>query len=151
MTSEVAVRRVPSISSTPVARPSAPTTSRALAEACALVAAGWLADSSPGAAHDALLDGTYHATCAGSTTWCGFARAIVQRLDPIARALGEPVPARRPTVTAIGTADYPTPARRPANSVLDNGKLARRFGVALPHWESALDALLAEPRPPRAR
>lgn len=124
----------------------APTTSRALAEACALITARWLADASSGAAHGALLEGTYHTTCAGSTTWCGFARAIVDRLEPIARALGEPVPARRPNVSAIGTSDYPTPARRPANSVLDNGKLARTFGVALPNWEAALDALLAEPR-----
>jgi dTDP-4-dehydrorhamnose reductase len=120
----------------------APTTSLALAEACALITTRWLAESPTGAAQAALLDGTYHTTCAGSTTWCGFARAIVDRLDPIAHALGEPVPARRPTVTAIGTADYPTPARRPANSVLDNSKLANTFGVALPHWEAALDALL---------
>jgi dTDP-4-dehydrorhamnose reductase len=120
----------------------APTTSLALAEACALITTRWLAESPTGAAQAALLDGTYHTTCAGSTTWCGFARAIVDRLEPIARALGEPVPARRPTVTAIGTADYPTPARRPANSVLDNSKLANTFGVELPHWEAALDALM---------
>jgi dTDP-4-dehydrorhamnose reductase len=81
-------------------------------------------------------------TCAGTTTWCGFARAIVDRLDAVARALGEPVPDRRPRVTAIRTADFPTPARRPANSVLDNGKLARACDVTLPHWEAALDALI---------
>lgn len=130
----------------------APTTSLALAEACARVLAQWLPGERPlderartapgGTTANHVADGVYHTTCAGSTTWCGFARAIVDRLDPIARALGEPAPARRPTVTAIGTADYPTPARRPANSVLDNSKLANSFGVALPHWEAALDALL---------
>jgi len=119
----------------------APTSSLAIAQACATVTARWLAGDERGP-DDGPADGVYHLTCAGSTTWCGFARAIVERLDAVARALGEPAPARKPTVTAIRTADYPTPARRPANSVLDNGKLARVFGVALPHWEAALDALL---------
>jgi dTDP-4-dehydrorhamnose reductase len=122
----------------------APTTSAAIAQACATLARRWLAaqDADAGDA-GAALDGLYHMTCAGSTTWCGFARAIVGRLDAVARALGEPAPARRPGVAAIRTADYPTPASRPANSVLDNRRLAESFGVALPHWEAALDALIA--------
>jgi dTDP-4-dehydrorhamnose reductase len=151
----------------------APTTSLAIAQACALVTARWLAqdesgssggsagnaepgrppageagagegsgDAGTGANSATIADGVYHMTCAGTTTWCGFARAIVDRLDAVARALGEPVPDRRPRVTAIRTADFPTPARRPANSVLDNGKLARACDVTLPHWEAALDALI---------
>lgn len=115
----------------------APTTSRAIAQASARVAQRWLAHD-----HDAA-DGVYHMSCAGATTWCGFARAIVARLDAVAAALGEPAPARRPAVTPIRTADYPSAARRPANSLLDNGRLARGFGVTLPPWEAALDALLA--------
>ena len=45
---------------------------------------------------------------------------------------------RRPAVEAIATADWPTPARRPPDSRLDCGRLARRFGLALPHWEEGV-------------
>lgn len=77
------------------------------------------------------LSGVYHMTCDGETTWYGFTRAIVDRLA---------LPAK---VTPIATADYPLPARRPAYSVLDHGKLARVFGIRLPHWEAALGECLA--------
>ena len=118
----------------------APTSSREIAQASARLLQAWTA----GKATRRDMDGTYHLSCAGSTTWCGFARAIVARLDAVAAALGAPPPERRPKVTAIATADFPTPARRPANSVLDNSKLREAFGVALPAWESALDALVRQ-------
>ena len=79
--------------------------------------------------------GTFHATNAGATTWCGFARAIVDAAFP---------PDVRPVVTVITTADYPTPARRPANSVLDCGKLARVYELTLRPWQAALGAMLNE-------
>lgn len=75
--------------------------------------------------------GVYHLTCAGETTWHGFAQAI---LEEASEALG----GKRPKVLPIPTSQYPTPANRPANSVLDNGKLLRTFGVALPRWREAL-------------
>jgi dTDP-4-dehydrorhamnose reductase len=77
--------------------------------------------------------GIYHMTCAGETTWCGFAQSIFAK----ARA-------RRPwaLITGIPTSEYPTPARRPANSVLSNRKLKADFGVELPSWETALDVAL---------
>lgn len=114
----------------------APTTSAALAEAGAALAQRLL-DGPPATG------GVYHMSCAGTVSWCGFAQAIVDRLPAVARALGAPAPVRRPRVTPIRTEDYPTPAARPRNSVLDNGRLARDFGLRLPHWEAALDALLA--------
>jgi dTDP-4-dehydrorhamnose reductase len=80
--------------------------------------------------------GVYHLTCSGRTSWHGFATAIIERLH--ARGVVPRVP-----VVAINTAEFPTPARRPANSVLDGGALARAWGVLLPDWESALDACLA--------
>ena len=80
--------------------------------------------------------GVFHLSCSGRTSWHGFATAIIERLH--ARGAVPRVP-----VVAIGTADFPTPARRPANSVLDGGALARTWGVVLPDWESALDACLA--------
>jgi dTDP-4-dehydrorhamnose reductase len=80
------------------------------------------------------LYGTYHAVCSGQTSWCGFAREIVTLAG-----LGE-----RVRVTPIATADYPTPARRPANSVLACDKLERAFGIRLPPWREALRQCLAD-------
>ena len=79
--------------------------------------------------------GVYHMTCAGQTTWCGFAEAIFQRAQ-------SPREQGWAAVTGIPTEEYPTPARRPKNSVLCNEKLHSRFGVRLPSWESALDRTL---------
>lgn len=68
------------------------------------------------------------------TNWHGFAEAI---FDSAARH-GRP----RPTVDAIGTADYPTPARRPANSVFDCGRFLALPGACLPPWRRALDQVV---------
>lgn len=85
--------------------------------------------------------GVYHATAAGETTWCGFARAIFELR---ARALGERF--RVPVVHPIATADYPTPARRPANSLLSNDRLVAAFGARPAHWREGLaEALSAVP------
>jgi dTDP-4-dehydrorhamnose reductase len=80
--------------------------------------------------------GVYHATGAGETTWYGFACAIFEE----AAALGQ----KAPEVTAIATADWPTPARRPADSRLDCGKLAQVFGVRLPEWRVSLGPVVRE-------
>ncbi|MDD2878379.1 MAG: dTDP-4-dehydrorhamnose reductase [Acidiphilium sp.] len=78
--------------------------------------------------------GIFHATNAGDTTWHGFAETIFD----IAAAQGE----THPTVTAITTADWPTPVKRPADSRLDGGKLARRFGIRLPDWREATQRVI---------
>jgi len=85
--------------------------------------------------------GVFHLTGGGETTWCGFARTIMAE----AAARG----ARSVPVTAIGTADFPTPARRPANSRLDAGRLAEVFGIRLPPWQESLAATLDELIGPR--
>lgn len=82
------------------------------------------------------LGGIYHLTGAGKTTWYGFAAAIFSGWASRGR--------RIPTIEAITTADYPTPARRPANSQLDCSKAARVFGIRLPHWQQALESCLDE-------
>jgi dTDP-4-dehydrorhamnose reductase len=74
-------------------------------------------------------------TCSGSTSWSGFAQAIFARA-------GHLLNGRLPQVNAIPTAGYPTPAQRPQNSVLSNALLERRFGIRLPAWERALDAVI---------
>ena len=80
--------------------------------------------------------GTYHFCGAPATSWCGFARAIVDAAGPY---LG-----RRVAVRPIATADYPLPAKRPANSVLDCAKIAATFGIAAPDWRASLPAILAD-------
>ncbi|MET0192090.1 MAG: dTDP-4-dehydrorhamnose reductase [Hyphomicrobiaceae bacterium] len=80
--------------------------------------------------------GVYHATAAGETTWHGFASAIIAAAKP----LGVPqVP-----ILPITTTDYPTPARRPANSCLDCSKLERAFGLRLPPWQQGLAECFGE-------
>ena len=81
-----------------------------------------------------------HLVADGETSWHGFAEAIVDE----AHALG--LIARKPRVTAIGTTDYPTPAQRPAYSVLDTTKLRTDFGIAPPGWREGLRRTLGEPR-----
>lgn len=78
--------------------------------------------------------GLYHLSCGGETTWWNFAKRIIEL-----SGLGE-----RVRVLPIGTADYPTAARRPAYSVLSNAKLERVFGIRLPEWEQGLKRCLAE-------
>jgi dTDP-4-dehydrorhamnose reductase len=108
----------------------APTWSRLIAEATAQVLSQCL---SPARAADRPQPwGTYHLTCAGETSWYGFAGAIAE-LTPMET---------RPRLTPIPGSGYPTPARRPANSRLDNGRLERVFGLRLPHWREALELCL---------
>lgn len=82
------------------------------------------------------LGGLWHWANSGETSWCGFARAIVERA--LARGL---VPAPVP-VRAITTAEYPRPARRPPRSTLDSSALVERLGFPPLSWEEALDEVL---------
>ncbi len=82
------------------------------------------------------VSGIWHLTATGATSWHGFAEAIFA--DAHARGLL----ARMPEVEPIATADYPTPARRPAYSCLDTTRLRADFGVALPDWRAALGGVL---------
>ena len=101
----------------------------------------WIADATADVLRgDADASGTWHLVADGETNWHGFAEAIMRE----AHALG--VLARMPRVLPIGTADYPTPARRPAYSVLDTTKLQRDFGIAPPDWREGLRATLREMR-----
>lgn len=77
--------------------------------------------------------GLFHVTCTGHTTWCRFARAIIEDAG-----IGGV------TVEPIATAEYPTPAKRPAYSVLDTGKFTQTFAFELPPWRAALRECLQE-------
>ncbi len=80
--------------------------------------------------------GIWHLTATGQASWHGFADAIVDEAH--ARGLIE----RKPAVTPIATADYPTPARRPAYSCLDTSKLAHDFAIDLPEWRQGLSRVM---------
>jgi dTDP-4-dehydrorhamnose reductase len=74
--------------------------------------------------------GLFHYQGRPPTSWAGFADAILDE----AAALGHP----RPPVVRIATAEFPTPAMRPANGVLDCARIARDFDITPPDWRPAL-------------
>ena len=78
-------------------------------------------------------DGVYHMTAQGETTWYGFAQAIFEGAG-----------GARPRMVPIASAEYPTPAPRPSNSILCNDKFEHSFGFDLPDWRQQLDTVLAE-------
>ncbi len=103
-----------------------PTWTRDLAEALIQIAR---AVESPMGADG--LWGTYHYCGLGQTSWCGFAREIIER----AREWG---PVKAQCVMPIPTAEYPTPAQRPLWSVLDCGKICGSFGIVQKDWRVGL-------------
>ncbi|WP_313147976.1 dTDP-4-dehydrorhamnose reductase [Stenotrophomonas sp.] len=88
--------------------------------------------------HPGQLSGTWHLTASGQTSWHGFAEAI------FAEALSSGVLAKVPAVEAIPSSEYPTPAKRPAWSVLDNRRLQQDFDIVLPSWQDGLKRVMAE-------
>lgn len=80
--------------------------------------------------------GTYHFAGAGETSWHGFADAIVDEQ----RALT----GKSPSVKAIATADFPTPAKRPQSSILDTSRFEAAFRYAPAHWREGLRAVVQE-------
>ena len=99
--------------------------------------AAWIAEATGQLLrHGLATSGTWHLVAAGETSWHGFAEAIMDEAH-VAGLLP-----RRPRVRPIATVDYPTPARRPAYSVLDTTKLHLDFGNVPPHWRDGLRATL---------
>lgn len=84
------------------------------------------------------LPGTYHFTSSGVASWYDFAVAIFE----LAKELGFPLRVKR--VIPINTSEYPTPAQRPAYSVLSTRKLETVLGDFPPHWRSSLKQMLQE-------
>jgi dTDP-4-dehydrorhamnose reductase len=86
--------------------------------------------------------GVYHLTASGEVSWHGYAKHIVT----CARSLGIPLQAGPDAVQAITTAEFPTPARRPANSRLNTSRIRATFGVDLPDWTVGVDRVLEQIR-----
>jgi dTDP-4-dehydrorhamnose reductase len=101
-----------------------PTPARDIARACLTMIAVLQADAAKG--------GIYHFAGTPDTTWAEFARAIMAQAGHSCR------------VTDITTADYPTPARRPANSRLNSAAISRDFGISRPDWQTGLADVLKE-------
>jgi dTDP-4-dehydrorhamnose reductase len=84
------------------------------------------------------LSGTHHLVASGATTWHGFASAIFEQ------AAAQGLIARQPRVIPISSSEFPTPAVRPAWSLLDNTNFQRQFGVTLPDWHDGLRNVIAQ-------
>jgi dTDP-4-dehydrorhamnose reductase len=110
----------------------APTSSIELARATHAIVGGILAGQFGSSSDWA---GLYNMTCSGAVSWCGFARGIFDRASAL-------IDGKTPIVNPIPSSQFPTPAKRPQNSVLSNEKLNHRFGQRLVSWESALDEVL---------
>lgn len=104
-----------------------PTATRDLAEAILAVRAALMAGAEPW--------GTYHFAGQGETTWHGLASAIMAEQAGFS--------GRHPVVEAITTAEYPTAARRPANSVLDSSRFAATFGYRAKPWQERMREVVA--------
>lgn len=101
-----------------------PTPARAIAEACVAIAGQLRADPAK--------SGSYHFSGAPDVSWADFAREIFAQA------------ARRVAVTNIPSSDYPTPAKRPANSRLDCQTTEAVFGIKRPNWKVGLAEILNE-------
>ncbi|MBV4493361.1 dTDP-4-dehydrorhamnose reductase [Pseudomonas oryzicola] len=86
------------------------------------------------------LTGLYHLAAGGETTWCGYARYVLEH----AVAQGVSLKAHAEQVNPLTTDAYPTPAKRPANSRLDTHKLQKAFALTLPDWRLGVARMLTE-------
>lgn len=114
----------------------APTSARLIADTTAQVIAVAQRERQEGR----FASGVFHLVAGGKTTWHGLATYVIERAR--GSRIGETVKTR--TIDGIATHEYPVPAKRPANSVLDTSALRTRFGVALPDWTVGVDLVLEE-------
>jgi len=109
-----------------------PTSALDIADGILKVATNMVADSYPD------MRGLFHMTASGEASWADFAEAIFAA----SAVQGGP----SANVRKIGTVDYPTPAKRPANSRLDCRKIAETHGVILLPWQGALETVVTRLR-----
>lgn len=107
----------------------APTWARDLAQATAAALLHWQKSG-----WDNTMTGLYHLTASGRTDWCRYAEEIVR----LARQYDAALARKALTITPITTAEYPVPAKRPANSSLACAHISEVFGIRLPAWEASL-------------
>lgn len=113
----------------------APTSAALLADIAAQLIRQWQRDGEASVPY-----GVYHCVAGGETNWCDYARFVIGE----AIKAGKPIKVQPEAIRTITTADYPTPARRPANSRLDTSKFRQTFGLELPHWQTGLSHILQQ-------
>lgn len=114
----------------------APTSSESIADAVTELLNSWQP-------LEANQTGIYHFTNQGKTSWHGFSSEIVNEYNRLAASKSlQMLKANVENIEPITTADYPTPAARPANSTLSNQKLKQVFNVSLPSWEQGLQQVM---------
>lgn len=101
-----------------------PSSALDLAEGLLRMADGWIDKPALG------MGETYHLAGSGKTSWCGFAAFIMDECRKVSLPAAE--------VRPIATADWPTRAERPANSVLASGKFENTFGYGMPEWQRSV-------------
>ncbi|RFB96290.1 dTDP-4-dehydrorhamnose reductase [Rhizobium leguminosarum bv. trifolii] len=107
-----------------------PTSALDIADAILAIATRVVADPAPS------LRGTFHLTGSGEASWADFAEQIFAELSKSG--------GRNVSVERIRTSDYPTPAKRPANSRLNGDKLARTYGIRLPEWKQSMTIVMQD-------
>jgi len=85
-------------------------------------------------------NGIFHMTSSGKTSWCGFARRIFSQAEKLG------IIHQAPKINGIPSSQYPTPAKRPAYSVLDCKKLKNTFNITMPNWQTALQLCIQNMR-----
>lgn len=113
----------------------APTSAALLADLAAHVLRRWQTGGDAAAAY-----GLYHVAATGATSWFDYARFVLAQ----ARAAGRVLKVGPDEVRPITTAQYPTPARRPANSRLDTTRFSQTFGLRLPPWQEGVSHVLRQ-------
>lgn len=113
----------------------APTWARDLAKATTLALLAWQMSE-----WDDELAGTYHLTASGRTNWHEYAEEIVR----LARQHDPVLTDKALSIKPIATHEYPTPAKRPANSALACDRFASTFGIRLPDWQQSLATCMHE-------
>lgn len=115
----------------------APTSAALLADIAAQLVRQWQRESEAKANFPY---GTYHCVAGGETNWCDYTRFVIGEAIKASKA----IKVQPEAIKAITTADYPTPAKRPANSRLDTRKFRDTFGLELPHWQAGLHHILQQ-------
>ncbi len=118
----------------------APTSARFLAQTVTqmLGQLGREMSSNKEAKDRAAVTGLYHCSCSGRTSWYDYAKFVIE----LARNKGTKLKLPADKLIPIPSSEYPTPAARPINSVLDNTKLEMTFGSQRPDWQSEVEQVI---------
>jgi dTDP-4-dehydrorhamnose reductase len=114
-----------------------PTSAALIADATAHLVRHYLVD---GHKRDAFPFGIYHLVASGDTNWCDYSRFVISE----AQKLGQVFKTVPEAIRAITTSEYPTPAKRPANSRMSNRKFSETFGLRLPPWQDGVEHVLKQ-------